>query len=158
MANLSTVYSLAGSTTINFNSGTLGSGSLNDLYWLSSIRGLDGPTLRTQVDDLPYGDGGLIHKFWKGPRRPVFEGALIVQSVPFGSSGCQDALDVLEAALNACLDSMIQTTGTLSWTSSVSGPLSLPVVYEVGLDIQPSENYALRTFTFGLVSAQADPS
>lgn len=158
MANLSTPYTIAGSSTVILNNGTVGGGSTDDLYWVHAVHGLDGPTLRTPVDDVPYGDGGLVHKFWKGPRHVSFEGVLIVQSVPFGSSGCEDALDVLESDLNSCLDSMIQSSGSLSWTSSVSGGLSLTCYYEVALDIQPIENFALRSFSFGLVSAAADPA
>jgi len=158
MANLSTPYTLTGSTTVIFNNGTVFGGSTDDLFWIQAIHGLDGPTLRTPTDDVPYGDGGLIHKFWKGPRHVAFEGVLIVQSVPFGSSACEDALDALEADLNYCLDSIIQSTGTLAWTSSVYGALSLSVVYEIPLDVQPVDNFALRSFSFGLISAQADPS
>lgn len=157
MATLSIPYTLAGSSTIVFNDGTLGVGSSDDLYWIQAIHGLDGPALRTPIDDVPYGDGGLIHKFWKGPRHISFEGVLIVQSIPFGAN-CEPVLDELEADLNACLDSMIQSAGTLSWTSTVYGAQSISVYYEIPLDIQPIENYMLRSFTFGLVSGAADPT
>lgn len=158
MATLSIPYTLAGSSTVIFNNGTLGTGSLDDLFWIQAIHGLDGPALRTPMDDVPYGDGGLIHKFWKGPRHVSFEGVLIVQSIPFGSNGCEAVLDELEADLNECLDSMIQSAGTLSWTSGVYGAQTLSVYYEIPLDIQPVENYMLRSFTFGLVSPAADPT
>ena len=155
MADLQASYTLTtGGGNVTLNGGSLGTSS--DLYWVSAIHGLDGPTLRTPIDDVPFGDGGLIHKFWKGPRHPQFEGSLIVQSVPFGSSGCQEALNDLEDALNAALDSIIQTAGTLSWTPDGGGAQSMSVYYEVPLDIQPIENFALRSFSFGLVSASAD--
>ena len=158
MADLVSSYSLStpGGTVV-LNGGTLGGGSLDDLYWIGAIHGLDGPTIRAPVDDVPFGDGGLVHKFWKGPRHVSFEGALVVQSVPFGST-CQSALDDLEDALNTALGSILQTDGTLSWTKQNGNAQALNVRYEVPLDVQPIENFALRSFTFGLVSASADPS
>lgn len=147
MADLVTTYSLG---AITFNNGLPGDGT--DLYWIQSIRGLDGPTIRAPVDDVPYGDGGLVHKFWKGPRRVSFDGVIIIQTVPFGGS-CQAALNAMESALATMLDGILQTPGTLTW-----GAHTLPVYYEVPLDIQPTENYALRSFSFGLVSADADPA
>lgn len=159
MADYSTTYTLStGAGTIVFNNGQLGGGSLDDLYWIATINGLDGPTIRTSIDDVPFGHGGLLHKFWKGPRHPVLEGNLVVQSVPFGNSQCQEILNGMEAALNAALDSILQTDGTLSWTPTGGAPQSLPVRYEVQVDIQPQENYALRSFNFGLVSSAPDPT
>lgn len=148
MADLRSTYSLG---SITFNNGQPGDGT--DLYWIQAIHGLDGPTIRAPVDDVPFGDGGLIHKFWKGPRRVIIEGVLIVQSVDFSSSLCQPALNTMESALNSMLNGILQTPGTLAW-----GAHSLSVYYEVPLDVQPAENYALRSFSFGLVSAAADPS
>lgn len=158
MANLSTPYTIAGSSTVILNNGTVGSGSTDDIYLVHAVHGLDGPTLRTPVDDVPYGHGGLVHKFWKGPRHVSFEGVILVQSWIAGSARCEDALDSMEYDLNLCLDSLIDNSGTLSWTSSVAGALSLTVNYEGGVDIQPIENFALRSFSFGLVSAAADPA
>ena len=158
MADLATIYTLATpGGTISFNSGTLGSGSLNDLYWLSAVHGLDGPTIRAPVDNVPFGDGGLIHRFWKGPRRPTFEGSLIVQSVPFGGN-CQAAFNTLESNLNTALNSILQAAGTLSWTPAGGSAHSLSVYYEVFLDILETDNFLTRSFTFGLVSPSADPS
>jgi hypothetical protein len=157
MADLACTYTLStGSGTIVLNQGTLGGGSTDDLYWVTAIHGLDGPTLRTPIDDVPFGDGGLIHKFWKGPRHPAFEGSLIVQSVPIGSGACQEALNDMEDALNAALGTIIQTAGTLSWTPAGGGAHSISVFYEIPLDIQPQDNFALRSFSFGLVSASAN--
>ncbi len=157
MADYSCAYTLTTSGgTITFNGGTLGGGSIDDLYWIATINGLDGPTIRAPIDDVPFGDGGIVHKFWKGPRHPILEGSLVVQSVPFGNSQCQEILNGMEDDLNAALDSILQTAGTLAWTPAGGSPHSLAVFYEVSLDIQPTENYALRSFTFGLVSESAD--
>lgn len=158
MADYSCVYTLStGGGTIAFNQGTLGSGSLDNLYWISVIHGLDGPSIRAPIDDVPFGDGGIVHRFWKGPRHIGLEGSLVIQEVPFGSI-CQEFLNELEADLNTALDSILQTNGTLSWTPTGGSATSIPVRYEVPLDIQPTENYALRSFSFGLVSEDADPT
>ena len=158
MADYAAIYSIASSGgTLLLNNGTLGHGSIDDLYWISTIHGLDGPTLRVPQDDVPFGHGGLVHRSWKGPRHPVFEGSLIVQSVSPGQ--CQAVLDDMETAFNAVLDAMLApNTGTMTWTTAAGNSFSLTVYYEVALDIQPTENYALRSFNFGLVSPAADPS
>lgn len=158
MADYSCVYTLTtAGGPIAFNQGTLGNGSTDNLYWISTIHGLDGPSIRAPVDDVPFGDGGIVHRFWKGPRHIVFEGSLIIQEVGFGAA-CQGFLNELEADLNDALDSILQTNGTLSWTPEGGSSTSIPVRYEVPLDIQPTDNYVLRSFSFGLVSANADPS
>jgi hypothetical protein len=157
VADLSAVYTLSTSGgNVSFNNGTLGFGSDDDLYWIATINGLDGPTIRTVIDDVPFGHGGLVHRFWKGPRHVVLEGSLVVQSVPFGNSQCQEILNGMEDDLNAALNSILQSDGTLAWTPAGGSPHSLSVRYEVPLDIQPQENYVIRSFSFGLVSASAD--
>lgn len=163
MADLSCIYTLTtGGGNISFNQGTLFQGSLDDLFWISTIRGLDGPNGRVPFDNVPFGDGGLIHRSFKGPRRPRFEGDLIVQSVDWASSLCQQALNDMEFDLNAALNSILApTSGTLSWTPAGQAAKTLTVFYDAQdapLDIQPTNNYALRSFTFGLISAAADPT
>lgn len=155
MADYSTIYTLAGTGSIVFNSGTLFQGSTTDLYWIANIRGLDGPAIRAPVDDVPYGDGGIIHKFWKGPRRVAIEGHLIVQSV--AQADCQAVFNDMEDDLNGVLDSIIQSTGTLIWTPAGGTSQMLFVRNEIGVEYQPTDNYRLRSFTFGLVSEEADP-
>lgn len=155
MADYACVYELTGTGTILFNNGQFGSGSTDDLYWIATIRGLDSPPIRAPVDDVPFGDGGLVHKFWKGPRHVVIEGTLIVQSVQ--PNACQAVFNQMEEDLYAVLESMLQTDGVLYWTPSGSTPLYLPVRYEVPLDIQPTNNYSTRSFNFGLVSEEPDP-
>ena len=156
MADLTVVYSLATPAgTILFNNGTFGGGSITNLYWISAIHGLDSPTIRAPVDDKPFGDGGLVHKFWKGPRRVGFDGNIIIQS---NIVDCRAALNVMESALTAALDSILQADGTLTWTPTGGSGKSLTVRYEVPLDIQPADDYKTRTFTFGLVSAAASPT
>lgn len=158
MADYSCQYDITSSGgTLSLNDGELGHGSLDDLYWIATIHGLDGPTLRVPQDDVPFGHGGLVHRSWKGPRHPIFEGSLVVQSV--GLSECQEVLDDMEADMNAVLDAMLApNTGTMTWTTAAGDSFSLTVYYEVSLDIQPTENYRLRSFNFGMVSPAADPT
>lgn len=155
MADLSTIYTLTtGGGTIIFNNGDLR--TLDDLYWIQNIRGLDSPALRTPVDDAPQAHGAIIHNFWKGARHVGFEGELFVQSVPLGSGECQQILNGMESALMDALESILQVDGTLSWTPAGGGASSLNVRYEVPLEINPNNEYATRSFTFGLIAGSPD--
>src|SRR3989304_3478882 len=112
MADLTVPYTLSTpGGTIIFNNGTLK--SLDDLYWIQTIQGLDQPPIRAPVDNKPFGDGGLVHTFRKGPRRPIFDGVILIQSVPIGSA-CQEKLNLMEDALRIALESIdSDTDGTL---------------------------------------------
>jgi hypothetical protein len=139
---------------ITFNNGTFGHGSLDDLYWIDTIRGLDGPPLRVNLQDKPFGDGGIAQKSWKGPRHPVFEGRMIVQSV--GLAGCQAVFNTMEKNLREALEGIVPlTSGTLAWTPSGDSPHSLTVYYEQTLDVQPGDSYRTRIYSFGLLSLAA---
>jgi hypothetical protein len=156
VADLSCEYTLTtGGGTVTFNDGVLGDGT--DKYWLTSLNGLDGPVIRAPVDLVPFGDGGIVHTFRKGPRRPVFDGMLLIESSS-SQSVCQELRNDLVAALEAALNSIITTTGTLGWTPAGQAARSLAVYYEVGLSVSYSDNYAVANFSFGLVSEAADPS
>jgi hypothetical protein len=139
--------------TILFNDGEFGRGSDDDLYWITGgLRGLDGPTLRVNADDKPFGHGGIVHRSWKGPRHVDFEGSLIVQSV--GPGGCQARFNEMEADLRTALESIIApTSGVLSWTPT-GGTMqeTMTVFYEVPLAIAPTDAYQVRSFAFGLIS------
>jgi hypothetical protein len=156
MADYSCIYTLATpGGTVLFNNGEFGHGSKDDLYWINVIHGLDGPTLRFTAEDVPFGHGGIVHKTWKGPRHPVIEGHLIVQSVR--ESLCQAVFNDMEAALNAALNSILApTSGTLSWTPAGDVPHALTVYYEQSLDVQPDDDYHTRSINFGLFSTSAD--
>jgi hypothetical protein len=152
MADYSAIYTLG---AITFNNGVFGQGSNDDLYWIDDIHGLDGPTLRFTGQDKPFAHGGLRGRTWKGPRHPVVEGRMIVQSV--GPSACQAVFNAMEAALRSALEGMLApTTGTLAWTAPGDGAHSLTVVYERELIISPADNYRTRHFDFGLFSESAD--
>lgn len=156
VADVSTEYTLTtGGGTIVFNDGVLGDGV--DKFWLSSVNGLDGPVIRAPVDLVPFGDGGIIHTFRKAPRRPVFDGMLLIESSR-SQALCQTLRNDLVADLEAALNSILTAAGTLAWTPAGQAALSLSVFYEVGLSVSYSDNYAVANFSFGLVSAAADPS
>jgi hypothetical protein len=156
MADLACEYTLTtGGGTVTFNDGVLGDGT--DKFWLSSIQGLDGPVIRPPVDLVPFGNGGIVHTFRKGPRRPVFDGILLIESST-AQSACQELRNDLVAALEAALNSILTTAGTLAWTPAGQSALSLAVFYEIGLSVTYSDNYAVANFSFGLVSEAADPS
>ena len=156
MADVSATYTLTTpGPDIVFNAGTLGDGT--DKYWLSAINGLDGPVIRAPVDLVPFGDGGIIHTFRKGPRHPVFDGMLLIESSP-SQSVCQELREDMVADLASALDSIITVAGTLTWTPAGQSGLSLSVFNEIGYSITYSDNYAVANFNFGLVSAAAEPT
>lgn len=156
MADVSTEYVLTtGGGNITFNDGVLG--DLTDKYWLTSINGLDGPVIRAPVDLVPFGDGGIIQTFRKGPRRVVFDGMLLIESSR-SQALCQTLRNDLVDDLDAALDSILTTPGTLSWTPAGQSALSLSVFYEIGFSVNYSDNYAVANFSFGLISAAAEPS
>ena len=156
MADLVCTYTLTTpGPDITFNSGTLGDGL--DKYWISGIQGLDGPSIRAPIDLVPFGDGGIVHTFWKGPRRVVIDGWLLIESSR-DQADCQELRNDLAFNLQDALDSIIAASGTLGWTPAGQAAQSLTVYNEVPLSISYSDNYAVATFNFGLVSEAADPS
>lgn len=155
MARLSAIYTLTTpGPDIIFNNGVFGHGSNDDLYWLDNVQGLDGPSLRVNAEDVPFGHGGIVQRSWKGPRHPILEGRIIVQSA--SGTACEDILDTMESNLRQALDSILApASGTLSWTDFV-GAHSLTVFYERTVDYQPADSYRTRSFDFGLISESAD--
>lgn len=156
MADIATTYTLTTpGPDITFNSGDLGDGT--DKYWLTAIRGLDGPSIRAPVDPVPFGNGGIVHTFWKGPRRVQFDGMLLIED----PVNCMLRRNTLAADLMSALSSIIAASGTLTWNFVTSGGTnaeSLTVYNEIPLEISYSDNYTVSTFSFGLVSEAADPT
>lgn len=142
--------------TISFNLGDLKDGT--DKYWIQNISGLDQAPLRTPQDNVPFGDGGIVHDFWKGPRHVMFEGVLVTESVGFPSVGdaCINAQNAMEEDLIDALESIIRADGTLAWTPGGLSARSLTVRSEVPVEFSAAENFALKNFSFGLVAA--DPA
>lgn len=157
MADLATPYTLTTpGGTITFNNGDLGDGT--DKYWIQNLEGLDGPIVRAPTDDVAFGDGTIIHTFWKSGRRPIVDGVLIIESVPPWGPDCQEALNALEDALRIALTSIIAANGTLAWTPAGLGARTLTVRHPGNppFSIRPIENYALRQFDFTLVSEASE--
>lgn len=154
MADLVCVYTLTTpGGTIRFNDGDLH--THDDLYWIATIGGLDGAPIRAQVDNAPQAHGGIVHTFWKGPRHITFDGAILIQSVPWGGS-CIEEMNGMEDDLRVALESTLQSSGTLSWTPAGDSAHSLTVRNEIPVEYSPQEGYMIRQFTFGLVSASSD--
>jgi hypothetical protein len=123
-----------------------------------NIQGLDGSSIRSPVDNVPFGHGGIVHTFWKGPRHIVFEGVLVTESVGFPSFGdaCRQVQNEMEADLITALESILGADGTLAWTPLGEAARSLTVRHDVTLEFSAIENYALKQFTLGLVAADPD--
>lgn len=146
-------YTASGGTIV-FNAGALGDGT--DKFWLQNIGGLDGPNVRAPVDNVPMGNGSLIHAAWLAGRTPLLEGVLLIESVPRNSSLCQTALNEMEDNLRAAVESnLAPTSASLAWTPTGQSAQSLTVFHngQPQLTITPSDNWQTRTFAFGLIAA-----
>lgn len=154
MADLACVYTLSTpGGTIRFNDGDLK--TLDDLYWIANIAGLDGAPIRAQVDNAPQAHGGIVHTFWKGPRHVTMEGSILIQSVPWGGF-CLVERNEMEDDLRVALESTVQSSGTLSWTPAGQSAHTLTVRNDIPVEFTPQEGYVITGFTFGLVSASSD--
>lgn len=154
MADLACTYTYTASGgTIVFNNGDLGDGT--DKYWLQNIQGLDGPNVRAPTDNVPMGNGSLLHTFWTSGRTPVLEGVIVIETVPLNSADCQTAINEMEDNLRAAVESNVASSATLVWTPTGQSAQSLTVFHNAQprLDITPIENFALRQFVFGLIAA-----
>lgn len=145
-------YTAPGATII-FNNGDLGDGT--DKFWLQDIQGLDGPNVRAPVDQVPMGNGSLLHAFWLSGRTPVLGGVLLIESVRRNGPLCQTALNEMEDNLRAAVESNVAATATLAWTPTGQSAQSLTVKHngQPQLTITPSDNWQTRTFAFGLIAA-----
>ena len=154
MADLSAVYTLTTpGGTIIFNNGDLH--TLDDLYWITEIQGLDGVIIRAPVDNAPQSHGGIVHDFWKGPRHFTMEGVILVQSVPCSADHMEER-NLMEEALRVALESTLQADATLQWTPAGQASRTLTVRNEIALEYTPQENYAVMGFTFGLIAEDPD--
>ena len=156
MADIQTTHTyVTPGGTIVFNNGSLGDGT--DKFWIHGLPGLDGPDVRAPIDDVPFGDGSLLHRFWLTGCKFAVEGVFIIETVPYNSTGCQAAINAMEAALKAAVKSNVAASGSWSFTPTGQGAISLTVFHpgQPKLDITPIENFATRSFTFGLISATA---
>lgn len=152
MADIGVVYTLTTpAQTITFNATTVPFAG-QDQYYITEIRGLASPTLRTPFDNVPLGDGGLIHDFWFGPRHIGVEGTLLVQSVRVEDDIVLQR-NQMEADLTDALESIIRTDGTFVFTPQGQVTVSYNVRYEIGLEFVHSNNYHSLDYSFGLIAA-----
>ena len=67
MADVGVVYTLdTPGTDITFNQYTEPFTG-HDQFYITEIRGLEGPSIRAPQDPVPLASGGLIHTFYYGP-------------------------------------------------------------------------------------------
>ena len=155
MADVGVVYTLdTAGTDITFNQYTdpfIG----QDQYYITEIRGLESPTLRTPHDPVPLGDGSLIHTFYYGERVIEVEGIFLIQS-----TAIEDAIVVIRNtmtnALSDALNDCKSTAGTFSFTPQGAAARSISVNYYTPLQVTHANNYHDLTFSFGLISG--DPT
>src|SRR3990167_286210 len=150
MADVGVPYALATpARTIPFNDDSA------DQYYITEIGGLAVPTIRAPIDNVPLGDGGLVHDFWKGPRHLSIEGVLLIQSTRVQDT-VVDIRNQMEDALVFVLESILRADGTLTYPPTGAGARSLTVRHDIPLEFRHVENYLLISFTFGLVAAEPD--
>lgn len=157
MADLQTQYVLTTpGGTITFNTGQLRDGT--DKYWIQNIEGLDGASLRIPMDPVPFADGALLHTSYRDARHILIEGVLVTETAGFpgGGDACVQRQNEMEDDLLDALESIIATDGTLAWTPLGLSARSLTVRRDQTAEFAPGENFAIKTFTFGLIAA--DPT
>lgn len=130
--------------TISFNTGT------GDEYRITNIEGLDGAPIRTQVDDAPQTDGGLVYPFFFGARHITIEGQLRVRSQTT-TPNLIGARNAMEDALVSALASIIRADGVFSFTRTGASARALAVRNDV--TVQFSGSGLIKDFIFGLVAA-----
>jgi hypothetical protein len=127
-----------------------------DQYYITEIRGLAAPALRTPFDSVPLGDGGLIHDFWFGPRHIGVEGTILVQSTEV-MDDIVLARNQMEKDLTDALNSILRADGTFAFTPNGQAAVSYTVRYEVALEFVHSNNYLQLDFSFGLIAGNPNP-
>jgi hypothetical protein len=150
MADIGVQFVLDTPTTdITFNDDS------EDQIYIVTASGLGMPTLRTPIDNVPFGDGGLVHDFWEGPRHILIDGIFLITS-----THVMDDVVVIrndfEDDLVTALTSIIRADGTLTWTPQGQSQRSLTVRCDVPVDFAHEANWTLETFAFGLVAANPD--
>lgn len=155
--DIASVYTLtppAGSPVV-FNDGQLH--TLDDIFWLTDIKGLDTADIRSPQFLRPVAHGGYKPVAWlEEPLHPRFEGAFLIQSIPPGSD-CRELRNTMYHELKDCLRNCYDTPGTLEWNEPGIGDLALEVSYEVRLEHGFDAGFTVMTFTFGLYSEASQP-
>lgn len=150
MADVGVTYTLTtGGGTVVFNDGSA------DQIYITEIQGLGGAPIRAPIDPVPYGDGGIVHSFWKGPRHVIVDGIFLITSTRVQDSVVQIRND-FEEDLRIALESCLSADATFTWTPQGQPERTLTVRNDVPVDFAHGENYLLVTFSFGLVAADPD--
>lgn len=131
--------------TLSFNPAN----SVDGMY-LTDVSGLDAPALRTNVDNRPQLDGGIVYDSYDGPRYPVLTGYLRYLTVALSASNGRRAA---EDTLRSYLYSIRRADGTLRFTPRGASERELKVRLE-GLQISSQEG-PLQTFQIALVAGDA---
>lgn len=152
MADIGVAYTLTTpGTDITFNQYTEPFTRQNQ-YYLTEIRGLESPSLRTPTDPVPLGDGELIHPFYYGGTHITFEGLILVDSTQIGNQ-IVVIRDNMTAALKSALNAILRADGSLTWTPQAGGAQTINGLrYEVGLQTPHTGDYRQLEFSFGLVT------
>ena len=152
MADVGVTYTLTTpGGTVTFNTGTVYQ-DINQLY-ITEITGLGGAPVRRPIDPVPFGDGGIVHDQWKGPRFITIEGVMLTLASKVMNNWVI-ARNTFEAALITAWESILQADGTLAWTPQGQSANSLTVrTGPPDLDFRHQDNYLLEGFSFGLVAA-----
>jgi hypothetical protein len=127
-----------------------GGGELAAGLVLTALEGIGQAPIRAPVDDMPQGDGGIVHQFFYGPRHLTVEGFVL----PFGYDATYQAnmwgrMDTLTAAL----DAILRVDGVFAWTPPGQTAHSLTVRCDVPVTFTGTFQ---KQFIFGLVAA--DPA
>jgi len=143
------------SETVLFNDGAQ-SASGHDMIFITHTPGLVQTTLRVPQDDVPFGDGGLVHNSWKGARHFIVEGLFIVNSTRKGND-IVEIRNQFEEDLRLALDDILApAVGSWVWTPQGQPERTLAVHVEVALDCPHPDDYLIQTFSFGLVCPDPD--
>jgi hypothetical protein len=124
----------------------------HDQFYITEVRGLEGPSIRAPTDPVPLGDGNLIHPFYYGATHVTIEGIILVQSTTIMNS-IVVIRNSMTASLKSALNAILRADGTLTWTpQGQSGQTVNGLRYEVPLSMPHSSDYRSLEFSFGLVT------
>ena len=151
MPDIAVPYVLTGpSSAITFNDGSA------DQFFITNLLGLAGAPIRAPIDDLAYTDGARGYNWWKGGRHITVEGTFFVTSALMCTPEMVTVWNQMEENLRDLLDdiSALETaTASFAWTPTGATAQNITVRNDVPLEVQPDQNYLVRTFTFGLFAA-----
>ncbi len=152
MADVGVVYTLTTpGPDITFNQYTEPFTRHNQ-YYVTEIRGLESPSVRTPTDPVPLGSGELIHPFFYGATHITFEGVILIDSTQVGNSVVV-LRNSMVATLKSALNSILAADGTLTFQPQGQAAQTINGLrYEVGLQTPHTSDYLMQEFSFGLIT------